>query len=221
MRDGRDHACCADPGWLLAQAVRYAVGNVAAVTPDRLPWPTPCRGWDLDMLLRHGCESLAALAEAFTTGCVWLDADDADGHDADRGVAATGGAVEVFVDRACSLLGSRADSGWPAIAVGSRALPADVLTAAGALEIAVHGWDIAQASGSRLPIPSPLADRLLDVAPQLVTSADRASLGVAPLFAAPLAIGCEASASDRLTAFLGRPGLQPCPGAVTLCGDSG
>ncbi|MGH3301328.1 MAG: maleylpyruvate isomerase N-terminal domain-containing protein [Streptosporangiaceae bacterium] len=48
-------------GELLEQAVGYARESVAVVTPDLLDRPTPCRDWDLAMLLRHGCESLAAL----------------------------------------------------------------------------------------------------------------------------------------------------------------
>jgi hypothetical protein len=52
------------------------------------------------------------------------------------------------------------------------------------------------------------------VAPVLVSDADRAPLFAAPLFAAPpfaaplfaapVPVGCDASASDKLTAFLGR-----------------
>jgi uncharacterized protein (TIGR03083 family) len=235
VADGGGRPGCAGAGGLLEQAVRYALGNVAVVTPDLLRLPTPCRGWDLDMLLRHSCESLATLAEGFASGCVRLPAEaDADAADtsADGDEAAAAGPVELFVDRACCLLAGWAGSGWSAVAVGGWPLAIDVVAIAGALEIAVHGWDIAQASGSRLPIPSPLAGQLLDVAPLLVTGADRESptaaprfaaplfaappfaaplfaapLFAAPLFAAPVAVSCEASASDKLTAFLGRPGL--------------
>jgi uncharacterized protein (TIGR03083 family) len=233
MGNGGGRLGCARAGGLLEQAVSYALRNVAVVTPDLLGLPTPCRGWDLDMLLRHSCESLAALAEGFASGCVRLpaevDAGAADEATADGGAVrdavraeAAAGPVELFVDRACCLLDGWAASGWPAVAVGGWPLAIDVVAAAGALEIAVHGWDVAQASGSRLPIPSPLAGHLLDVAPLLVTVADRgpqspaplfagplfaAPLFAAPLFAAPVAVSCEASASDKLTAFLGRPGL--------------
>jgi uncharacterized protein (TIGR03086 family) len=207
--DSRDRAVGGGAGSLLAQALTYAVGNVAVVTPDLLARPTPCLGWDLRMLLRHGCESLAALTEGVASGCVGLAAADESADAAEP--------AELFIDRARSLLGCRAaGSDWPAIAVGNLTLATDVLMAAGALEIAVHGWDVAQASGSRLPIPSALASELLDVAPLLVTTADRAPMFAAPLFAAPLfaaplfappvAVSREASASDKLTAFLGRPG---------------
>ena len=195
----------AGAGELLAQAVRYALGTVAVVTPDLLARPTPCRAWDLHMLLRHGCESLAALDEGFASGSVRLTAaDDSELADCTEAMAP----AELFAARARTLLGSwAAGSRRSAVAVGDRPLAVDVVAAAGALEIAVHGWDIAQAAGSRLPIPPPLAMRLLHLAPLLVTGTDRAPLGVPPLFAAPAAVSCEACASDKLTAFLGRTRL--------------
>jgi uncharacterized protein (TIGR03086 family) len=189
-------------GLLLADAISYALGNVEPVTPDLLARPTPCREWDLRMLLQHGCESLAALEEGFATGCVRLaaagDCPDGGGPDASR--PAAGGPAGVFVTRARSLLACWARAGSPAVAIGGLPLAAEVVAAAGALEIAVHGWDVAQASGSRLAIPPSLAARLLQVAPLLVTGTDRPQL-----FAAPVAVRCEASASEKLTAFLGRP----------------
>ena len=205
MDDWRDRAGGA--GVLLAQALTYAVGNVAIVTPDLLARPTPCRGWDLRMLLRHGCESLAALVEGFASGSIRLAAADESAR-ADEPVG-------LFVERACSLLRCwRATSEQQVLTVGGWPLATDILTAAGALEIAVHGWDVAQASGSRLAIPSALARRLLELAPLLVTAADRAPLFAtplfatplvaAPLFAAPVPVSPEASLSDRLTAYLGQ-----------------
>jgi uncharacterized protein (TIGR03086 family) len=203
-------------GLLLADAISYALGNVEPVTPDLLARPTPCREWDLRMLLQHGCESLAALEEGFATGCVRLTATgdcpaagspdagspDASGPDAGGPAGsgpAAGGPAGVFVTRARSLLACWARAGSPAVAIGGLPLAAEVVAAAGALEIAVHGWDVAQASGSRLAIPPSLAARLLQVAPLLVTGTDRPQL-----FAAPVAVRCEASASEKLTAFLGR-----------------
>ncbi len=58
---------------LLEPSVTYAVGVVLAVTPELLSRPTPCRGWDLRMLLRHACESLAAIGEGIGTGRVGRD----------------------------------------------------------------------------------------------------------------------------------------------------
>ncbi len=64
---------------LLEPSISYALGAVLAVKPELMPCPTPCRDWDLRMLLRHACESLAALGEGTETGRVGLDpAEDGD-----------------------------------------------------------------------------------------------------------------------------------------------
>ena len=53
---------------LLEPSVSYALGAVLAVTPELLSRPTPCQDWDLRMLLRHACESLAAIGEGIEAG---------------------------------------------------------------------------------------------------------------------------------------------------------
>src|SRR5258708_37838306 len=53
----------AEAARLLEPSISYALGVVLAVTPELLSRPTPCRGWDLPMLLRHASVSLASLHE--------------------------------------------------------------------------------------------------------------------------------------------------------------
>jgi uncharacterized protein (TIGR03086 family) len=183
------------------EALQYALVAAALVTAEQMERPTPCRGWDLRMLLVHATDSLDALAEGLDDGRVRLAADTAGTRPfADAG-ADPGSA---FRWRALRLLGScpRADLADGVITVGGCPMAATVLVAAGALEIAVHGWDIAQACGSREPIPATLAAGLLRAAPHLVTEADRQQL-----FAAPVRVPAAASPSEQLTAFLGRPAL--------------
>jgi uncharacterized protein (TIGR03086 family) len=178
---------------LLEPAIGYALDAVQAVTPDLLSRATPCRSWDLRMLLRHASESLAALCEGACGGRVglWPAVEDA-----------TADPVRTFRDRAGLLLGAWTGATGPpeVIAIADRCLPPGILAAAGALEIAVHGWDMSQACGHCRPIPALLARDLLEVAPLLVPA-----LGRHPLFAAPVAVAPTADPSDRLAAFLGRP----------------
>jgi uncharacterized protein (TIGR03086 family) len=79
----------------------------------------------------------------------------------------------------------------------------DVVAVAGALEMAVHGWDIAQACGRDLSIPAGLAERLLASCPLLVGAGDRHSR-----FAPAVPVPRSAGPGDRLVALLGR---QPRP----------
>jgi len=176
---------------LLAHAIAYALENVAAIRPHLLARPTPCRGWDLRMLLCHSCESLAALREGLAAGQVGPFAADC-GCGAENPVA-------TYTVGALRLLDCLAAPAGPEVRIGGLTLPRGMLAAAGALEVAVHGWDVAEARGERRPVPAFLAGDLLTLAPRLVPGAGRA-----PLFDDPVRVGRDASPSEQLTAFLGR-----------------
>ena len=179
---------------LLEPSISYALGTVVAITPELLSRRTPCRDWDLRMLLRHASESLAAIAEGIETGRVDLDpaAEDSD-------LAAD--PARAFRDRAGRLLDAWTSPGHQGqvIEIAGCALAASVMAGAAALEVAVHGWDISRACGQRQPIPRALATGLLAIAPLLVPR-----VGRHPLFAAPVTVPATAGPSDQLAAFLGR-----------------
>jgi uncharacterized protein (TIGR03086 family) len=85
------------------------------------------------------------------------------------------------------------------VAVDDRYLTGPMVAAVGAIEIAVHGWDVARACGEHRPIPRPLAEELLDLARLFVTDQDR------PVrFASPVRVDAGTPAQDRLLAHLGR-----------------
>ena len=67
-----------DSGDALEVALRYALEAAEQVTPQMLPLPTPCRGWDLRMLLLHVSDSVAALTEGFDDGQVGQTGPDGD-----------------------------------------------------------------------------------------------------------------------------------------------
>jgi len=221
-----------DPGagGLLAAALEYALRAAAPAGPGLLARPTPCRGWDLRMLLRHVAESLAVLQEGLMSARIAL-------HPGPEDAAVTGDPLAAFRDRAALLLATsraRADGpgrdadgperhGHPVhgpvngfcraaalthgvILIGGHWLPRDIAAGAGALEVAMHGWDIALACGRPEPIPAALAARLLQLSPLLVPAAGRA-----PLFAEPVPVPAAAGPSDQLAAFLGRPPGQRLP----------
>ena len=158
---------------------------------------TPCERWDLHALLQHMNDSLAAFTEAADLGYVDLAPVRGTGPDAETGRLL----VERLRGRACALLGAWAHHEGPGpVAVRDRALPSDLLAAAGALEIAVHGWDVARACGVTRPLPTALALELLDVVPLLVADADRPSR-----FAERVDVPLHAEPGTRLLAELGRP----------------
>ncbi|MEV1084818.1 TIGR03086 family metal-binding protein [Streptomyces sp. NPDC050211] len=176
-------------GELLERSLAYALGCVAGVERAGLGRRTPCAGWDLEELLGHLGDSLDALHEGLTGGRIAL-VPTRPGADPACGVRT----------RACAVLGAWAASGpRDRVLVGERPLDVRVMAAVGAVEIAVHGWDVAQACGRPRRIPGPLAVELLPVARHVVADADR---GVR--FAAQLAVPMSARPEARLLAFLGR-----------------
>jgi len=179
---------------LLEQAISYATLSMSDVTPALLPCPTPCRGWTLDLLLRHASESLAALHDATVTGHVALISTAPD-----RDLAAD--PARTCRDRAGRLLAAWATAGRrrQVLDIGDLSLPGIAMEYAGAIEIAVHGWDISQACGRSRPIPDALAASLLAIAPLLIPESGRH-----PLFGPPVTAPAQAGPGDRLVAYLGR-----------------
>jgi uncharacterized protein (TIGR03086 family) len=187
--------------WLLESAVSYLIAAAGRATAPLLAAPTPCPAWDLELLLRHAADSMDVLSEAMTAGAigVWPRRDAALSPD-----------DPVTALRCCAagLLVACADAGCAehAVIIGDRELPASMTAVAGALEIAVHGWDIAAACGSGEPLPPVLAAILLPVAPVLITPASRPGL-----FADPVPLAGPWTPGDQLLAFTGRrPRLHRC-----------
>jgi len=183
-----------DGARLLESSIGYALGVIVAVTPELMSSPTPCREWDLRMLLRHTGESLAAIGEGIRGGHVGLDPAAEHGD-------LVADPIRAFRDRAAALLGvwTSPDHQRQVIEIAGCPMTASVMASVAALEITVHGWDISRACGQRQPIPRLLADNLLEIAPVLVPGAGRQ-----PLFAAPVTVAATADPGDRLAAFLGR-----------------
>lgn len=183
---------------LLERALCYALGQLHAVTSADLARPTPCPEWDLRGLLMHMDDSLIALQEALDLA--WVDigtsgeAEPAYGP-ADSAISLVG----KVRGHASRLLGALAEASEGLVWVGGLPVPKSIVTSAGAVDVAVHGWDVARACGRAQPIPERLATEILEISPLLITCADRPAL-----FAAPVPVPPLASASDRLVAYLGR-----------------
>jgi uncharacterized protein (TIGR03086 family) len=188
---------------LLESAVSYALTEATLVTPQLLSGPTPCPGWDLETLLGHVVDSIRVLHEAIATGCV--SASEAPGASRPR----PDPVARLRVHTAGLLAADAAPgSAEHAVSIGDRELSASLVAIAGAIEIAVHGWDISVACGATRVIPSGLAALLLPIAPLLITAETRPGL-----FSDPVRLPGPACPGDELVAFLGRqPRLLAPPG---------
>lgn len=180
---------------LLDRALSYTRVVLNDVTDGALSRRTPCERWDLGQLLAHMEDAL----DAFTEGAYGeVDLDD-------RIPAQV--RVGNLQLKACALLGAWSHDDRPTtVRIGDHELDTSVVVLAAALEITVHGWDVAQALGLDQPIPDRLARGLLPAAASLVSEADRGNQ-----FGAPRPVPAEAADQDRLLGFLGRdarPGMS-------------
>jgi uncharacterized protein (TIGR03086 family) len=179
---------------LLASSISYALGAVALVTPRKLSLPTPCADWNLGALLRHLADSLTAIDEALVTGIIGMSPESCRDDDP----------VELVRDRAADLLYSAFTTSDLPVLVGGLPVPAEMIVTTGAVEIAVHGWDISVACGCDRAVPEEIARPLIPRLPELVA-------GRNGLFGSPVTVPPCASPGSQLVAYLGRD-----PGGTTL-----
>ena len=180
---------------LLERAMGYTLGSLVLVTPGAMTGATPCTRWDLRALLRHMNDSLQTLHEAIACGHLELDTDPgADYGDVESDPVAS------LRGRACQMIGAWAREPAPTdISVADAQMPAGLVAATGAIEVAVHGWDVAQSCGVVRPVPAGLAHELLLLSQVLVDDTDRPYR-----FGRPVDVRPDAGPSDRLLAYLGR-----------------
>ena len=182
---------------LIESAVSYALAGAGIATPGLLPCPTPCPGWDLDMLLDHLSDSIGAVHEAIAAGVPGAGpAPPGDPGPWPAPVARLRGQAARLLD-ACD-----ARPAGRRVAIGDRELTTRMVAVTAAIEITVHGWDIWVSCSARRPVPPVphgLAAILLPIAPLLITPATRPGL-----FAGPVELPGPACPGDQLIAFLGR-----------------
>jgi RNA polymerase sigma-70 factor, ECF subfamily len=168
---------------LLERSLAYTRVALAAVRPTALTRRTPCARWDLGALLAHMDDALDAFLEA-AGGTVAASPTP-------RATDTGPGTVPSLQRKACALLGtwSSARPSRGPVVVGGAPVEPGLLVAAAALEVTVHGWDVATALGldkALLPLARATAD------PQH--------------FADPLPVPEGAGDGVRLLAALGRAG---------------
>jgi uncharacterized protein (TIGR03086 family) len=161
--------------------------------------PTPCTEWDVRDLLSH------------IIGTLWL----AEGLFADqqpRYPMAPGSLppVDVTGDDPVAAYAEAAAAALAAAAAGDAVtrthvtplgeMPGPGLTGFATLDILVHGWDLAIATGQPADLDGRLAAHVLAFAGQTLATPDSRASRIGPAIAVP----ADASVTSRLVAFLGR-----------------
>ena len=178
----------------LDAAAEEADRLVAAVPPGQWGDPTPCDGWDLRALVGH----LTAGHRRVAAGLRGEEVTDADGVDGDGGEGPAA-AHRAGVDEL--LAAARAPGALDrTVSIPFGTVPAAMALHLRLVELLVHGWDVARASGGTARCPDAVVEEAL--------AFRRAALAELPPedrpFAAPRPVADDAPALDRLVALLGR-----------------
>jgi uncharacterized protein (TIGR03086 family) len=184
-----------DPISVLRKAVDQTGRIVAGVKPDQLEGPTPCADWDTRALLNHTIGVVEMFDDAAQTkpfnGSIFAN----DNVGEDPGAS--------YASRAAMLHDTLAQ---PNVIDRTWTMPfGEVPGAAGAgfatLELFQHGWDVARASGQQIDFDTDVTE----VAAATAQFMPAEQVRVAGVFGAESSCPPDASAEDRLAAFLGRP----------------
>ncbi|MFD9872351.1 TIGR03086 family metal-binding protein [Streptomyces niveus] len=168
-----------------------AVGKlVAGVGPDRFRDPTPCADWDVRALLGH------LVWENLIWAGLARGADTPPEADVDR---LGGDHVAAFRDAAAATLTAFRRPGLPEERFGPA--PGWRMVEQLLIEMLVHGWDLARATGQPTGFAPEIADAVLPSVREIYGSLPRTAGGsFAPERRAPR----DANGNDRLAAYLGR-----------------
>ncbi len=167
---------------LFGRATDYARSVLTELTNDDLRRPTPCEGWDAGRVVLHLADVTDALLALLETGTLALP-QTPQTNDPDP--------VALVDERLAKLTYT--------FSVATDATRVENAATAGAVEFTTHGWDIGRARHPAHRIPESLAEDVLAlVSPALDLGARGEN------FAAPIDVPSNASASERLVAFLGR-----------------
>jgi len=167
---------------------------VLAVRPEQLVLPTPCRDWDVRLLLNHIIGGNYMFAEVAAGGRA-----DAAGTMDDHTLPDPG---TNYLASADAVMAAWAQPG----AMERRChmpfgdIPAGAAVSIHFLDIVVHGWDLARATGQDTTIEPDLAEEALDISHGLL-SPELRETGV---FGPEVPISADNPLHDRLVAFMGR-----------------
>ncbi|MCC5479226.1 TIGR03086 family metal-binding protein [Streptomyces barringtoniae] len=179
---------------LLRQAHACLREVVATVPEEAWGGPTPCSEWTVRQVLNHTRIDQQAYGLALTAGRPGEDPfQPADALYGDA-VAELDKVLDAVAD---AYAGLPADAGSVPTPLGP--LPLPLAAGAGALDAAVHAWDIAAATGQNRPITPALAAALRPTADQLVPR-----LRGYGVFAPALTSDEPRDETAALLAFLGR-----------------
>ena len=167
---------------------------LANVSAADLAKPTPCREFDVRQLVAHMIAANNGLT-GMTRGEAWQaeqrPADAADDSPVAAHLASSEHLMQALRER---------DVTSETFDFGAVQMPGHVVLRQMLLEVVVHGWDLAKATGQQRSIDAELAVQLLEEAKAYDGARTPEGTPYGPAVEVPL----SAPVGDRLVAFLGR-----------------
>jgi uncharacterized protein (TIGR03086 family) len=177
------------------QRALLATGRiVVGVRPEQLGLSTPCPDWDVRLLLNHIVGGNYMFATVARGGRVEASGEMEDYTRPDPGTH--------YLASAESVLAAWAEPGVMArrVHMPFGDIPASAAVSIHFLDIVVHGWDLARATGQDTTIAPDLAAEALDISSDLL-SPELRETGV---FGPEVAAAPDDPLHDRLIAFISR-----------------
>jgi len=167
---------------------------VLGVRPEHLLLPTPCRDWDVRLLLNHIIGGNYTFAEIAAGG-----RPDPSGTMDDHTLPDPG---TNYIASADAVMAAWAKPGAMErrVHMSFGDIPASAAVSIHFLDIVVHGWDLARATGQDTTIDPDLAEEALDISEGLL-SPELRDTGV---FGPEVKLSDDHPLHDRLVAFMGR-----------------
>jgi len=185
-----------DPMDQLERAQAWTGAIVAGVHKEDLHEPTPCAEWDVAKLLDHLIADIDTFNRVASGEPLDLVTSITPEENEGRAAPDAAAAFDQVVKRARELWS--APGALERIYKTSRSeLPGAGIFNIFLIELLVHGWDIAKATGQQREMPADLAEAELAFTTKMMKDK---RMG----FAEPVLAPEDASATDRLVAFLGR-----------------
>ena len=186
-----------DPVTLLSRALDQTGAIIVGIREDQHQLPTPCRSWDVSELLAHLVHGLGAFTERASGGTPsWNDpiaAVEGSYVEAYR----TGSAALIRTWRAAGDLSGTTEI--PGMGEVAKRFPVDQQIA----EIAVHGWDLAVATGQSRDLDPEIGDTAITWARATLAPGFRGSEDEGKVFGPEVDVPDDALLYDRLAGFFG------------------
>lgn len=186
-----------DPVTMLSETLEQTGAIIVGIREDQQHLPTPCRSWDVAELVAHVVQDLARFTERASGGTPDWSAPGAEvkGDYIDDYRAGATALVQAW--RAAGDLTGTAP--MPGMGEVAKRFPVDQQIA----EFAVHGWDLAVATGQSTHLDPEIAETALSWARTALRPQFRGSEDEGKVFGPEVELPADAPVYDRLAGFFG------------------